>query len=355
MSKIVLVSTSLKMGGVEQASVNLANGLKNIGHDVTFISLFNQTKFFNLNDGIKFIEPDDFNIDRLSIIKSILWLRKIIISENPSAVVVFQKFYSALVLVALSGTFKRIFISERSSPKFKWPLHVRIFSNIVFLFLKPAGIIAQTKIAEEYQKKYYGKKVPVKVIPNVVRDVKLYPDIQRKNVILAVGRFGDYQKGFDRLIMAFALIKNKWELHFAGGCDEDGNLKNMARELGVSERVRFLGKVKDMDRVYAEAGIFVITSRSEGFPNALCEAMAAGLPCISFDFIAGPREIITSGQNGILVENGNISALAKAIDHLIENPSERARLGQSALKIRDRLNIEKIGRLYSDFILEKNG
>lgn len=234
---------------------------------------------------------------------------------------------------------------------------MRIFSCLVYLFLKPAGVIAQTNIAANYQKKIYSKKTKICVIPNALRNVQLYPDVKRQNLVLAVGRLKDHLKGFDRLIEAFALIKNKdWKLAFAGGDEEGEHLKNQARELGIYDRISFLGKVKDMDRVYAQAGIFVIPSRSEGFPNALCEAMAAGLPCISFDFVAGPRDIITDGLDGLLVEDGNIEALAQTIDFLIENPAERERLGQNALEIRERLKLEKIGKEHLDFILEtKNG
>src|SRR5690606_2343592 len=135
----------------------------------------------------------------------------------------------------------------------------------------------QTAIAATYQKKIYGEKIPIRVIPNALRPVTLYPEIRRKKWILAVGRFGDPLKGFDRLIKAFSKIHaHDWYLVFAGG-DRDGEaLKTLANELGVLERVLFLGKVIDLDRIYAEAGIFVIPSRSEGFPNALCEALAAG-------------------------------------------------------------------------------
>ena len=71
-------------------------------------------------------------------------------------------------------------------------------------------------------------------------------------------------------------------------------------------RIKFLGKVEEIDKCYAYAGMFVIPSRSEGFPNALAEAMTAGCCCVTFDFVAGPRDIITNNINGIIVENKNM-------------------------------------------------
>ena len=193
----------------------------------------------------------------------------------------------------------------------------------------------------------------IKVIPNALMDIQLYPDNIRKRQILAVGRLNDHLKGFDRLLEAFAKIKDQyWQLVFVGD-DKDGcHLKKQALELNVLSRVLFLGKVMDMSMVYAQAGIFVIPSRSEGFPNALCEAMAAGLPCISYDFIAGPRDIITDGHDGLIVENGNSDGMAAAIDYLIENPKERDRLGGNALSIRDRLKLDVIGKDYLTFIMD---
>uniref|UniRef100_A0A832G325 Glycosyltransferase family 4 protein n=1 Tax=Ignavibacterium album TaxID=591197 RepID=A0A832G325_9BACT len=350
MNKILIVAPSTKMGGAEQASVNLANGLQSVGKQITYISLFMQEKFFKLNSEIKFIEPENFNIKKLNLIETLLWLRKIIKKENPDAVIVYQKFYSAIVLLALAGTKYRVFISERASPLFKWSTHVSIFNKIVFSLRKPDGVIAQTSIAAEYQQKYYGKKVPIKVIPNIVREVKLFPEIKRENIILAVGRLGDHLKGFDSLIKAISITKNNWELHIAGG-DEDGEyLKQMARDLNVLNRIKFLGKVKNMDEVYARAGIFVIPSRSEGFPNALLEAMAAGLPCIAFDFIAGPRDIITDGINGIIIEDGNIDALARAIDELVADPKKRLSLGKNALSVREKFHAKVITNQVLNFI-----
>lgn len=350
MLKILLVGPSTKMGGAENTGVNFANGLRNNGCQVSFISLFKQTHFFKLNNEINFYEPDNYNIKKLHLIKTLLWLRRIVKKENPDVIIVLQKFYSAIVVLSLLGNKYKILISERSSPLFKWSLPVTIFNKLVFTIKKPHGVIAQTSIAEEHQRKYYGNKVPIKVIPNIVRDVKLFPEIKRENFILAVGRLNDHLKGFDRLIEVLSLMKNDWSLHIAGGDEEGTQLKALAKKLGVENKIQFLGKVKEMDKLYARAGIFVIPSRSEGFPNALVEAMAAGLPCVAFDFIAGPREIITDGVDGIIVEDGNLEKMANAIDELIFDENKRKTLGKNAIKVRERLNENIIIKSLLNFI-----
>ena len=331
-NKILIIAPCLAMGGIERASSNTANGLSELGAKVYFLSLFKKEAFFKLNEGIEIIEPQGFNKTKLSLFKSILWIRKEIKRVNPEHILVFNKFYGAITALALLGTKYPYFLSERSSPLFVWRQPMRAINKFAFSIKPPKGVIAQTNIAAEYQRKYF-KKTEVIVIPNSVREVQLFPEIKREKVILAVGRLNDYLKGFDLLIESFAKLKNQdWELHIAGGDEEGEALKEQAERLGVINRIKFLGKVKEIDKCYAYAGMFVIPSRSEGFPNALAEAMTAGCCCIAFDFVAGPNEMITNGVDGILVPSGDTQKLAEAIDDLIVKDDFRDVLAQKAIK-----------------------
>ena len=337
-NKILIIAPCLAMGGIERASSNTANGLSELGAKVYFLSLFKKEAFFKLNEGIEIIEPQGFNKTKLSLFKSILWIRKEVKRVNPEHILVFNKFYGAITALALLGTKYPYFLSERSSPLFVWRQPMRAINKFAFSIKPPKGVIAQTNIAAEYQRKYF-KKTEVIVIPNSVREVQLFPEIKREKVILAVGRLNDYLKGFDLLIESFAKLKNQdWELHIAGGDEEGEALKEQAERLGVINRIKFLGKVKEIDKCYAYAGMFVIPSRSEGFPNALAEAMGAGCLCIAFDFTAGPRDIIVDGISGLIIENGNTTEMAKAIDYLIAHPEKRIQLSKEAIKIREKLN-----------------
>jgi glycosyltransferase involved in cell wall biosynthesis len=350
---LIIVGPSLKTGGVERSSVNVANSFAIQGYNVKFIALFRQTTIFNLYNNIDFIEPLNFNERKLNLIKSLFWLRKTIKAINPYRVLVFNYFYGAIVRLSLTGSKIQVFVSDRASPFYKWPKHVALFNYIIYKLLPPAGMIAQTETAALYQKKNFKEQTQIKVIPNILREVKLYPEVKRQKKILAVGRLDDYLKGFDRLIESFSKIKSKeWELVFAGDDKKSEVLKQKAEALKVSDRIIFLGNVKEIDRIYAESGIFVIPSRSEGFPNALCEAMAAGLPCIAFDFMTGPRDIIEDGLTGFIIENGNINALASKIDELIINEAQRIYIGENAKSIQNKLNADKIGKEYLDFILK---
>lgn len=336
-TRIFFVAPCLSMGGMERAAVNTANGLSQHGAEVVFLSLFKKPHFFNLNSEVKLLEPVGFNVDSLSLSKSIRWIRAEIQKYEPTHVLAFNKLYGAITSLALVGTNIPFFVSERSSPLFKWQFPFNWINRIAYTINPPKGVIAQTGIAADYQRKYF-RRSKVTVIPNSVREVKLYPEIPRENIILAVGRLNDHLKGFDLLLQAVAQLKNQdWEVHIAGGGGEGNPLVKLAIDLGISHRVKFLGKIKDIDPLYAKAGIFVIPSRSEGFPNALAEAMVAGCCCVAFDFIAGPRDMIVHGENGLIVPNGDIPALAKSIDELILDDDKRVYLGVNARSIGEKL------------------
>ena len=351
-NKILIIAPCLAMGGIERASSNTANGLSELGAKVYFLSLFKKEAFFKLNEGIEIIEPQGFNKTKLSLFKSILWIRKEVKRVNPEHILVFNKFYGAITALALLGTKYPYFLSERSSPLFVWRQPMRAINKFAFSIKPPKGVIAQTNIAAEYQRKYY-KKTEVIVIPNSVREVQRYPEIKREKVILAVGRLNDYLKGFDLLIESFAKLKNQdWELHIAGGDEEGEVLKEQAERLGVINRIKFLGKVKEIDKCYAYAGIFVIPSRSEGFPNALAEAMTAGCCCIAFDFVAGPRDLISHDVNGVIIPELDIHAMARTIDQLIVDENKRDDLGKNAIAVREKLKqtviVQKIKKFIED-------
>ena len=157
------------------------------------------------------------------------------------------------------------------------------------------------------------------------------------------------------MIEAFSIIHNhpEWSLVLVGDGPCMNDLKKQAEQLGVSDRVVFMGQQKEVDRLLAQSRIFVIPSRCEGFPNALCEAMASPLPCISFDSISA-SDIIENGVSGVVLPDGDIDALAKEITHLMDDESLRDKYAKNAFAIRERLQVNKVGDMYLDFILHKS-
>lgn len=170
------------------------------------------------------------------------------------------------------------------------------------------------------------------VIPN---PTSFYPEasamLTRKKVI-AVGKQG-YQKGYDRLLQAWHLLQQHhpdWQLAIYGKREPKEKLSEQAEQLGISDSVSFYPPTKAIEGKYLEASIYVLSSRFEGFGMVLIEAMACGMPCVSFDCPHGPADIITDGQDGILVKNGDVEALAGALGKLAVNEALRKEMGAVA-------------------------
>jgi glycosyltransferase involved in cell wall biosynthesis len=163
--------------------------------------------------------------------------------------------------------------------------------------------------------------------------LSFYPDRSSKlnqPKVIAVGKHS-YQKGYDLLLQSWKIIQEKhpdWELDIYGKYDPAQKLPELAKGLGVSESVYFFEPVKDIDTKFLESSIFVLPSRFEGFGMVLIEAMACGVPCVSFNCPCGPADIVRNNEDGFLVENGNIHEFAEKVMTLIERETLREEMGQ---------------------------
>lgn len=167
-------------------------------------------------------------------------------------------------------------------------------------------------------------------------------DLSEKKVI-AVGRY-TWQKGFDRLIDAWSIVSRKhpdWKLHIYGGGDK-APYQELAKQKGVDNTLVCESAVKNIVDKYLESTLFVLSSRYEGFGMVITEAMACGLPVVSFDCPCGPKDIIQTGVNGLLAPNGNIEMLADKICYLIEHEKERKEMGEKARENVARFDINNI-------------
>ena len=149
--------------------------------------------------------------------------------------------------------------------------------------------------------------------------------------------------------------RDGWDLVIAGDGPERQALAEIAAACGVADRVRLIGQQADIQHTYAAADIFALPSRFEGFPNALLEAMAAGLPAVAADCLAGPREIIRNEQNGLLVGTENVEALALALSRLITDASLRRRLGAEAAGVVDTYDAEAIRQRWNALLMKVAG
>lgn len=171
-------------------------------------------------------------------------------------------------------------------------------------------------------------------IPNIVAPRVLSQKPRRKE-ILAVGRL-TFQKGFDLLLDAWSIASaqlSDWSLRIVGDGELHDQLLQQARDLGIEHRVTLAPFSDNPFALYAESGMFVLSSRFEGLPFVLLEAMTCGTPCISFDCPNGPREVIRNGINGLLTPAENVNALSNSIVELGRDPELRQRLGNAARSV----------------------
>lgn len=348
MKHICIISPSLKIGGIQRALVGLANYYVEKGLRVSFITCFSVTPLYTLDSRVELIDhkqkrgTGESGIKKISFYFFLLrYVRRKVKELKPDVVLSFGDIMGPFVLGSLMGLKIPKFIGDRTSADYKFSFPLPQLKK--WLYPKSTGYFAQTTKAAEYRKKEFGDKLKIKVVPNGIRTVQLYEEVKRENVILYVGRFA-WEKAPERLIEAFSMLDRPgWTLEMAGDGPLLNKMKKYAKELSMEDKVIFHGEVKNVDALFARASIYVIPSILEGFPNALCEAMAAGLPCICFETIPY-EDIFTNGYDGFAVKAGDIKALSEKITELIDNPQIRRQVGNSAISVIERLSIDRAGK-----------
>ena len=193
---------------------------------------------------------------------------------------------------------------------------------------------------------YWGELPNIQVIPNAALFVaKKYADVSRKR-IMAVGRL-DYQKGFDRLIEAWRMVQQHpefqdWQLDIFGQGEWKEMLQGRVQQYGLKDSLHINAPTKQIGEEYANSSMLVMSSNYEGFPMVMIEAMACGLPVVSFDFQCGPKDIIRHGVNGLLVKNGDIQGLADAMMKLMGDEALRKQMSLEARLVTETYSEEKV-------------
>ncbi|RUO37050.1 hypothetical protein CWE15_11880 [Aliidiomarina taiwanensis] len=349
--KIFLVIPDLTQGGAERVMSELANQFVKTGNDVYLILLTDAKDFYQIDNkvvvhrlGFKNKGPIQ---KKLSEIKTFIRLRRLFINYKPDSVLSFMDKYNVFTVLASSFLGLNVFVSDRSNPKLINSFILQKLKRITYN--KAAGIIAQTDMAKQLLYEL-TKNNNIHVIPNPVKNIEISNVVEREKLILNVGRLVP-EKGQCYLLSSFAKIRDTtWKLAIIGSGPLMDELVYQAECLGIADRVIFTGAVENIDEWYSRASIFAFTSVSEGFPNALIEAMAAGVASISFDCDAGPRDIINNGINGVLVPARNLIEFTDNLNSLIADEELRKRLSKEAIKINKSLSVERISQLYLEAI-----
>jgi GalNAc-alpha-(1->4)-GalNAc-alpha-(1->3)-diNAcBac-PP-undecaprenol alpha-1,4-N-acetyl-D-galactosaminyltransferase len=347
--RLSLVISSLQAGGAERVLSRMASYWTARGHEVEIISFDrpDASPFYPLHAAVRVRGLDLLRDSRHPL--EALWntavrvrhVRRAIEQHQPDAVISFLNQVNVVTLLATRGLGLPVIVSERTDPA-KVPLATPWPALRRWTYRRATCVVMQTPEAAAYFEN--DPRIRMTVIGNPVAPVPVpapaasAPDVRGRSWITGVGRL-EPEKGFDLLLQAFARIAPShpsWALRIVGDGRERAALTELARTLNLADRVEFTGRVENVFPLLAAADLFVLSSRFEGFPNVLGEAMAAGLPVIAFDCPSGPRALIRHEIDGVLVPVEDVAGLAAAMDRLIANPAERAALAARAPEVVER-------------------
>lgn len=199
-------------------------------------------------------------------------------------------------------------------------------------------------VLTEEDRGYWGNLPNIMVIPNARTFTPTRRSALDKKRVIAIGRYS-HQKGFDRLISAWGEVAMQcpdWQLDIIGGGESKEALQQQIKALGLEDKVFLKPPKSDVESVYVNASIYAMSSRYEGLPMVLLEAQAFGLPIVSFRCKCGPSDVVSSGVDGFLVEEGNIQGLAEDLIKLIESPELRHQMGTVAIRSSARFDEQRI-------------
>lgn len=329
MKKYLFILPSLSKGGAEKVVSILSTELAQNRREVIVITHFKTKSDYYVDKNVKVIcltnlyeEEYRSKISIIYLIKLLYRLRKNIIKENPDYILPFlwTTCIRTEIALLLSKYKKRVIQTVRNNPgTFPKQRILRKYRN--FLIFKSKKTIVQN----EDQKKYFNKKIQKKIFVLANPVAKELFEIEKKKHknynIIGVGRLEE-QKNFELLINSFYEVsKNRNDIYLKiyGEGSKKEQLQNLIDNLKISDIASLEGRKNNYEDIYGLADIYVLSSKCEGMPNTLLEAMSVGLACIATDCPTGPRDIIDNNIDGILIENENKDEMVKALDKVLEN------------------------------------
>ena len=378
MKIVYCIAGTFNSGGMERVLANKANYLVEYGQEVIVITTDqrNREPFFALSPriktydlGINYAENNNKGfLHKISHYPFKLWKHKMRLTNllcNLRADIVISMFCNEVSFITKTKDNSKKILEIHFS-KFKrlqygrkgiWRLSdwwrskmdektVRKFDKFVVLTHEDKG--------------YWGNLPNMEVIANAKNEWGDHAVSLENKQVIAVGRY-DYQKGFDRLIDAWRLVHNcfsDWKLKIIGDGELLNELETLINKYNLGDAIELKKSVSEILPEYLDASLLAMSSRYEGLPMVLLEAMSVGLPMVAFECKCGPKDLITDGEDGFLVPEGDIPMLATKIMQLIEDPNLRKRMGQAA-KIKSEhfavsVIMEKWMNLFDNLLSEKS-
>ncbi|MEE9218522.1 MAG: glycosyltransferase family 4 protein [Acidobacteriota bacterium] len=351
--RITCVISSLSCGGSERIMSGLVARLAARDHEVHLITLASRdADFYAIDSRVQRTAMDLAREPRHVLDAAVnnlrRWrrLRHAVREIHPQVVLSFMAETNILTLAACARLKIPVVVSERVDPRYS-PIG-RLRERLRrWLYPRASAVVVQTGTVRNWIAEAFRLDT-VRVIANAVEPPEDPPATipglpAGARFILGMGRL-TRQKGFDLLLQAFArcaVDHEGWWLLLLGDGEERAELLRQGELLGITDRLKLLGRQLHPAGILRRGDLFVLPSRFEGFPNALLEAMACGLPVIAADCPSGPADIIRPGRDGVLVPAENVDALTEAMVRLMGDEEECERLGRAALQVQERFSINK--------------
>jgi len=344
--RITVFITSLGGGGAERVATTAMRHWVACGHDVTLVTLAPTDCDLNeAPDGVHRYALDLIDDSQTpwagfrNNIARLRATRRAFRAARPDVIVSWIDTTNVLALIAAHRLGTPVVVTEVVDPtQHELPRSWRVLRHVTYRWSRALVVISEG--LRSWGARLVGAdRVHVISNPVAVRPPPPPPPRSGRKRIITMGRLVP-QKGIDLLLEAFAQCADSypdWELAIYGEGPERDALGALAQQLGIGERVMFLGFEPDSPSAFAQADVFALSSRFEGLPVALLEAMTCGLPAIATDTSGGgPASAITHGVDGYLVPLNDAQALASSLARLLGDPDERRRLGANARRIVDR-------------------
>lgn len=326
-------------GGIERVTSNLVSQFTKDREDIEIdiVSQFKSSdKLWYPFDGctIKYLSNKNYDakphsIERLAKMYSNVFAVRNYFKRNKYDLIIGQSFPNVFILFLAGVDMSKVVAAEHVF----YDYYGEALKKMRLFIYKRCHKVA---VLTSLDKKCYDAHFPIEhtvLIPNpVIVPQYSYSPLENKQAI-AMGRI-QYQKGFDTLVDVFAMVHKKhpdWVVNIYGDGNYKEEIAKYITEKGLDGVVVLKGRTDDVPAAMKEASFFILSSRFEGFGMVLAEAMAQGLPAVSFDCPTGPSDIVRTNTNGILVENQNKLALADAICYMIEHPVERKEMGRRSV------------------------
>lgn len=349
--KILFLISSLNLGGAERVASTLCNHWASNNHEIILVTLDSiKNDFYSVNEriirhSVNAYAPSRNIMEKLvAITRRIIRIRKVVKQYSPNVVISFMDTNNILAILSCLFTKVPVVITEHTYPPYFNHNNFLDFVRKIIYNLSTV-FVTQTTIVASWAKRFLCS-TEIAIIANPLDTNNLRMNISNTpmNNILAIGRLCP-EKGFDRLINIFNqfhTLHPDWNLIIVGEGSERANLEAQIQKLKLNDRVILTGRVESTHLYYASSKIFVLSSRVEGFPMVLLEAMAHQLAVVSFDCACGPSDIINHMVNGILVPQDNINGMVIALQSLMRDADLRDKLAREAIKVRDKYEIGAI-------------